>query len=143
MFGVIHLIGIECDPVMRDLPAPATICGAGLAHKGPGSQSYVPILTWQACCGWLWPTTMCGRAISNGYRNAIPFEAVYMLILRAMCTFRPRVRRSIQLLACPAAHCKARDVYEEAIQTVPTVRDFSQVFDAYAEVSHASAVCRG
>lgn len=28
---------------------------------------------------------------------------------------------------------RARDVYEEAIQTVPTVRDFSQVFDAYAE----------
>jgi hypothetical protein len=29
---------------------------------------------------------------------------------------------------------QARDVYEEAIQTVPTVRDFSQVFEAYAEV---------
>ncbi len=29
---------------------------------------------------------------------------------------------------------KARDVFEEAIQTVMTVRDFSQVFDAYAQV---------
>lgn len=28
---------------------------------------------------------------------------------------------------------KARDVYEEAISTVMTVRDFSQVFEAYAE----------
>ncbi|CAM9585712.1 unnamed protein product [Lampetra fluviatilis] len=28
---------------------------------------------------------------------------------------------------------KARDVYEEAIQTVTTVRDFTQVFDAYAQ----------
>ncbi|KAG1714240.1 Pre-mRNA-splicing factor SYF1 [Nymphon striatum] len=28
---------------------------------------------------------------------------------------------------------RARDIYEEAIQTVMTVRDFSQVFDAYAE----------
>ena len=28
---------------------------------------------------------------------------------------------------------QARDVYEEAIQTVMTVRDFSQVFEAYAE----------
>lgn len=28
---------------------------------------------------------------------------------------------------------KARDAYEEAIQTVITVRDFSQVFDAYAQ----------
>ncbi|XP_044178847.1 pre-mRNA-splicing factor SYF1-like [Acropora millepora] len=28
---------------------------------------------------------------------------------------------------------KARDVYEEAIQTVMTVRDFGQVFDAYAQ----------
>uniref|UniRef100_A0A8C4QSM6 XPA binding protein 2 n=1 Tax=Eptatretus burgeri TaxID=7764 RepID=A0A8C4QSM6_EPTBU len=28
---------------------------------------------------------------------------------------------------------KARDVYEEAIQTVTTVRDFSHVFDAYAQ----------
>ncbi|XP_066295028.1 pre-mRNA-splicing factor SYF1-like [Branchiostoma lanceolatum] len=28
---------------------------------------------------------------------------------------------------------KARDVYEEAIQTVVTVRDFAQVFDAYSE----------
>ena len=29
---------------------------------------------------------------------------------------------------------KARDVYEEAIQTVLTVRDFTEVFDAYAQV---------
>ena len=28
---------------------------------------------------------------------------------------------------------QARDIYEEAIQTVVTVRDFSQVFDAYAQ----------
>lgn len=29
---------------------------------------------------------------------------------------------------------QARDVYEEAIQTVLTVRDFGEVFDAYAQV---------
>ena len=28
---------------------------------------------------------------------------------------------------------KARDIYEEAIETVVTVRDFTQVFDAYAQ----------
>jgi pre-mRNA-splicing factor SYF1 len=28
---------------------------------------------------------------------------------------------------------RARDIYEEAIQTVATVRDFTQVFDAYAQ----------
>ena len=28
---------------------------------------------------------------------------------------------------------QARDVYEESIQTVVTVRDFTQVFDAYAQ----------
>ncbi len=28
---------------------------------------------------------------------------------------------------------QARDIYEEAIQTVVTVRDFTQVFDAYAQ----------
>lgn len=28
---------------------------------------------------------------------------------------------------------KARDVYEEAILTVVTVRDFTQVFDSYAQ----------
>lgn len=28
---------------------------------------------------------------------------------------------------------KARDIYEEAIASVVTVRDFTQVFDAYAE----------
>lgn len=28
---------------------------------------------------------------------------------------------------------KAKDIYEEAIQTVTTVRDFTQVFDAYAQ----------
>ena len=28
---------------------------------------------------------------------------------------------------------QARDIYEEAIQTVITVRDFTQVFDAYAQ----------
>ena len=31
---------------------------------------------------------------------------------------------------------KARDVYEEAIQTVLTVRDFTEVFDAYAQVHY-------
>lgn len=30
-------------------------------------------------------------------------------------------------------YVQARDVYEEAIQTVVTVRDFSQVFDSYAD----------
>ena len=30
---------------------------------------------------------------------------------------------------CP----QARDVYEEAIRTVMTVRDFTQVFDSYAQ----------
>ncbi len=30
-------------------------------------------------------------------------------------------------------HTQARDVYEESIQTVTTVRDFGQVFDAYAQ----------
>eukprot|EP00038_Savillea_parva_P026092 m.51348 g.51348 ORF g.51348 m.51348 type:complete len:862 (+) comp7299_c0_seq1:235-2820(+) len=33
---------------------------------------------------------------------------------------------------------KARDVYEEAIRTVSTVRDFSQVFDAYAQFEETS-----
>ena len=28
---------------------------------------------------------------------------------------------------------QARDIYEEAVQTVTTVRDFGQVFDAYAQ----------
>lgn len=31
------------------------------------------------------------------------------------------------------SYAKARDVYEEAIQTVVTVRDFTQVFDSYAQ----------
>uniref|UniRef100_A0A0A9YW84 Pre-mRNA-splicing factor SYF1 n=1 Tax=Lygus hesperus TaxID=30085 RepID=A0A0A9YW84_LYGHE len=33
---------------------------------------------------------------------------------------------------------KARDIYEEAIQTVTTVRDFTQVFDAYAQFEELS-----
>lgn len=33
---------------------------------------------------------------------------------------------------------KARDIYEEAIQTVKTVRDFTQVFDAYAQFEELS-----
>lgn len=33
---------------------------------------------------------------------------------------------------------RARDVYEEAIQTVTTVRDFTQVFDAYAQFEELS-----
>jgi len=31
-----------------------------------------------------------------------------------------------------------RDIYEEAIQTVTTVRDFTQVFDAYAQFEELS-----
>lgn len=33
---------------------------------------------------------------------------------------------------------QARDIYEEAIQTVSTVRDFTQVFDAYAQFEELS-----
>lgn len=33
---------------------------------------------------------------------------------------------------------RARDIYEEAIQTVTTVRDFTQVFDAYAQFEELS-----
>lgn len=33
----------------------------------------------------------------------------------------------------PLTHPQARDVYEEAIRTVMTVRDFTQVFDSYAQ----------
>jgi pre-mRNA-splicing factor SYF1 len=33
---------------------------------------------------------------------------------------------------------RARDIYEEAIETVTTVRDFSQVFDAYAQFEELS-----
>ncbi|XP_065332050.1 pre-mRNA-splicing factor syf1 homolog [Cloeon dipterum] len=37
---------------------------------------------------------------------------------------------------------RARDVYEEAIQTVTTVRDFTQVFDAYAQFEELSLTKR-
>jgi hypothetical protein len=37
---------------------------------------------------------------------------------------------------------QARDVYEEAIQTVTTVRDFTQVFDAYAQFEELSLTKR-
>lgn len=33
---------------------------------------------------------------------------------------------------------RARDIYEEAIQTITTVRDFTQVFDAYAQFEELS-----
>lgn len=33
---------------------------------------------------------------------------------------------------------RARDIYEEAVQTVTTVRDFTQVFDAYAQFEELS-----
>lgn len=33
---------------------------------------------------------------------------------------------------------RARDIYEEAIQTVTTVRDFTQIFDAYAQFEEVS-----
>jgi hypothetical protein len=33
---------------------------------------------------------------------------------------------------------QARDIYEEAIQTVTTVRDFTQVFDAYSHFEELS-----
>ncbi|XP_046404524.1 pre-mRNA-splicing factor syf1 homolog [Ischnura elegans] len=37
---------------------------------------------------------------------------------------------------------RARDIYEEAIQTVTTVRDFTQVFDAYAQFEELSLTRR-
>eukprot|EP00123_Amoebidium_parasiticum_P017227 comp23760_c1_seq1/m.41135 comp23760_c1_seq1/g.41135 ORF comp23760_c1_seq1/g.41135 comp23760_c1_seq1/m.41135 type:complete len:846 (-) comp23760_c1_seq1:271-2808(-) len=37
---------------------------------------------------------------------------------------------------------KARDVFEEAVQTVMTVRDFSQVFDAYAQFEESMITLR-
>jgi pre-mRNA-splicing factor SYF1 len=37
---------------------------------------------------------------------------------------------------------QARDVYEEAIVTVKTVRDFTQVFDAYAQFEERAATAK-
>jgi len=37
---------------------------------------------------------------------------------------------------------RARDIYEEAIQTVTTVRDFTHVFDAYAQFEELSLTKR-
>ncbi|VDP94165.1 unnamed protein product [Echinostoma caproni] len=37
---------------------------------------------------------------------------------------------------------RARDVYAEALATVMTVRDFTQVFDAYAEFEESIAKAR-
>lgn len=37
---------------------------------------------------------------------------------------------------------RARDIYEEAIQTVTTVRDFTQIFDAYAQFEELSLARR-
>lgn len=49
------------------------------------------------------------------------------LLLKATCA----------LISPPPTHThtptQARDIYEESIQTVTTVRDFGQVFDAYAQ----------
>lgn len=41
----------------------------------------------------------------------------------------PPASTSLSPFLCP----QARDVYEEAIRTVMTVRDFTQVFDSYAQ----------
>lgn len=40
---------------------------------------------------------------------------------------------SLPLLPPLPPPSQARDIFEEAIQTVTTVRDFGQVFDAYAQ----------
>lgn len=37
---------------------------------------------------------------------------------------------------------QARDIYEEAIQTVITVRDFTQVYDAYAQFEKSMTTAR-
>lgn len=37
---------------------------------------------------------------------------------------------------------KARDVYEEAMVTVKTVRDFTQIFDAYAKFEERETAAR-
>lgn len=39
----------------------------------------------------------------------------------------------LDLMSFTLVILQARDIYEEAIQTVITVRDFTQVFDAYAQ----------
>lgn len=36
-------------------------------------------------------------------------------------------------MLCACVVVQARDIYEEGINTVTTVRDFSTVFDAYAQ----------
>lgn len=59
---------------------------------------------------------------------------------RGQCCWVPRVHASGHMASvlpalssqpCPCP--QARDVYEEAIRTVMTVRDFTQVFDSYAQ----------
>ncbi|XP_009996171.1 PREDICTED: pre-mRNA-splicing factor SYF1, partial [Chaetura pelagica] len=51
-----------------------------------------------------------------------------------------RLDEAAQRLAVPCP--QARDVYEEAVQTVVTVRDFTQVFDSYAQFEESLIAAR-
>lgn len=57
-------------------------------------------------------------------------------------TFAPLETKKINQVDSETAEMfialQARDIYEEAIQTVTTVRDFTQVFDAYAQFEELS-----
>ena len=63
---------------------------------------------------------------------AVILERYYCIFGDFFC-FIPR-DGLIERFHCISLFSQARDVYEEAIQTVITVRDFTQVFEAYTQL---------
>lgn len=57
------------------------------------------------------------------------WTAARAVLLSSLCSRSPPTSTFLS----PFLHPQARDVYEEAIRTVMTVRDFTQVFDSYAQ----------
>lgn len=83
-------------------------------------------------------TDQLGRlwcALADYYIRSGHFEKVFYSSLHpATCSSNPKTFKTVFVLTLSCvSYVKARDVYEEAIQTVVTVRDFTQVFDSYAQ----------
>ena len=78
---------------------------------------------------YLWPANICLVQITS-----LKVEPIIRGGLKRFTDMIGQLWCSLADYYIRAGHFeKARDIYEEAIQTVTTVRDFGQVFDAYAQ----------
>lgn len=88
--------------------------------------------------GPLWNSLADYYVRSGLFERVYYFHYLYIIITFYILQHILFIKMLYFILSFNIYIIQARDIYEEAIQTVTTVRDFTQVFDAYAQFEELS-----